>query len=122
MKYFIEIESIKPNPTAGQDRYAFPGKTQINKDGSQTREIVEVRSMTPEPSHLVSYKPTDVKCNHCGSVFDYKELKEDCGYDGDGDDYPICNICPRCGEPECCELDFENVDEFLKRTKRIGDA
>ena len=117
MKTIILIDSIKENPTAGRDRYAFPGRTQVGPDGSIFREITEIRSMTPESSHIITYKPTNVKCENCGKEFYYKDLKSDCMYDDDGEDVPIGDICPKCMEPDCCNYAFEAIEEFLRRKK-----
>lgn len=70
------------------------------------QECVTFSTMMPAPDWLFSYLPTPVTCSNCGATFPHTELGSDYIYTGE-DDVPLDNICPTCGTPDCCEIEFE---------------
>lgn len=76
-----------------------------------------INSMTPEPKYFYKHLNTKVKCGYCGAKFPHTELQTDWVVGPDGDDIPHDNVCPKCGEIECCEIKYETIDEALKRKK-----
>lgn len=60
----------------------------------------------PLPKWLYEYGDEKVKCVECGEVFSYTVLESD-DYDGAF----ISNICPYCGEPDCCDIEYEKIEE-----------
>ena len=64
-----------------------------------------------------SYKPKQIKCKFCQSKFDYTELKEVtscCNCCEVCEDCDTIIVCPICNKEECCELEFEKVDKYIK--------
>lgn len=74
----------------------------------------EVHSMRPEPKYFYNYQETDVQCYVCGQVFDYSRLMEEVsGMNEDGDDVYEYNICPFCFHPNCCQYEFEKIEDVI---------
>lgn len=63
-------------------------------------------SLTPEPDYFFEYLSTDVSCEACGRKFDYSLLEDD----WPNDECRVINICPFCKEPNCCEIEYEQLD------------
>lgn len=70
----------------------------------------------PGPLEYSHYLPTKVTCKFCNNSFDFTELESDY-IDFGEDESCIDNICPKCGEVNCCELKYETTSEFRERTK-----
>lgn len=62
---------------------------------------------------LYEYKKTLVKCMYCDSRFDHTLLKSDGDEDGDGNYYSSDAICPKCGEWECCTVEYEDIGGII---------
>ena len=99
----INRSTVKPNPTAGLQDYYVPGVITETRMGL-VRDMVHVRSMHPEPEFLFDYNTHTVTCNSCSMSFLNIDLKSD----SVGEDYVKC-ICPKCGEPYCCDIVFEKL-------------
>jgi hypothetical protein len=81
------------------------------------RETIETTSLD-NPKWYFEYVPTFVICGECGSMFSHEYLKSD---DSDcGDNYSSC-VCPVCGEWDCCEVEYEDIQDAFKR-KAIAEA
>ena len=74
----------------------------------------------PIPEYSYDYLPTKVKCNECSAKFKHTELRSDICYDGEGDCY-MADICPSCSVSDCCDLQFERIDNALNK-KSITDV
>jgi hypothetical protein len=74
-----------------------------------TNTFDEINTLTPEGSHFFNYKNTKVKCIFCKSKFSYLELEDSLDYD-----HPVTNICPKCKEPFCCDIEYEKLKDVLK--------
>jgi hypothetical protein len=99
----IDRKSIRKNENAGSTTFLVPGRA--NPDG--TRPVSTVRSLYPVPNYSASYERTEVECKFCHAKFPYDELKEDSPYN---DDEIFENICPKCENPKCCEIEFEKFN------------
>lgn len=64
-------------------------------------------SMTPEPEYFYQYEDTEVECSECKAKFKRTELVDNSDYDYDGNPIGSSLTCPKCGEMDCCELEFE---------------
>ncbi len=73
------------------------------------QDVIDVTCLPP-PYWLYEYEKHDVQCDACGAIFDHGELAE-----ADLDDWYSDVACPKCGEPECCDITYEDIDEALKR-------
>lgn len=65
--------------------------------------------------YLFKYIKTKIRCKYCKAKFYPEELKEE-DYD---DDTFVSDICPKCGEPDCCNFMYEQLnDEQLEEVIR----
>lgn len=107
MPYLILIDrsTIRPNPDYCPPgmRRMVPGPVIAHPDGSFGREAIDVTSLH-SPRHLYSYQPQDVTCGECGATFDHSLLKSN-----EFDDSGSRTTCPKCGEPWCCEVEYERL-------------
>ncbi len=78
------------------------------------QDVIDVTCLPP-PYWLYEYEKHDVQCDACGAIFDHGELTE-----ADLDDYYSDAACPKCGEPECCDITYEDIDDALERKTRRG--
>lgn len=69
----------------------------------------------PIPSHAFNYEEVEISCRFCHASFLSSELEFKEYQDSDGKDCISHSTCPKCGEAECCELEFETLEEALKR-------
>lgn len=67
----------------------------------------------PEPTYFYSYIDRFVKCNVCRHTFSMSKLQSDCLY-GDNDEIFSDRICPLCNTWDCCELEYENLNNAMK--------
>jgi len=81
---------------------------------SISRDVIEVISNQPE--YFYKYLPTKIKCEECYNSFLHTKLKSESYFDGDDDIYSN-TICPMCGEWYCCHIEYESVEDALKRKK-----
>lgn len=61
-----------------------------------------------EHEYEYEYEPLTVACDYCGSTFDHSHLRSD----GD-DDYWSEAVCPVCGAGDCCEIEYEAIQDAL---------
>ena len=85
-----------------------------------SQEQVEIRTLEEEPKYLFDYEPTMVKCRYCGAEFDHEELGSDSIYNGMEDLYDDA-VCPECDGWDCCEIEYETIQEALGR-KAVAEA
>lgn len=88
----------------------------------QTLERVEITEKTimtstpcaPKPRYSFEYLPTFVECNSCKGKFDFNYL----GSSGGNYDFPEeDNACPICEYSDCCEIEFQSIEEALEEMK-----
>lgn len=73
----------------------------------------DIHSLYLELDYLFEYYDLPVKCKHCRRLSLRSEI-----YDDYGDyDVHIADICPKCRKSECVDLEFETVEEALKRKR-----
>lgn len=125
MKRLIDLSTLKRNPDAGRTEFVVAGKSYetIHPDGSASwhRDFQRVYSLVPEPEWLYSLEPLEIDCIHCGSTVSADELGEDTGYNEDGGDYVIPDICPKCKMACCCDLEVE-IETFREAMERKANA
>lgn len=97
----------------------------ISHDTKETQRIEQpvqvLHSLSPEPEWLYSYEDSEIECNACGNKSKYSELQEkeiDGYWDNENPDqyyYPrtIERICPICDSEECCEIEFEKIEDVV---------
>lgn len=118
-KIKIDRNSISINPNAGRTHSIFPGKVLQNEDGSQYRQLQTIYH-APISTYSFSYEKTNVECDYCKAVFDFSELSDTWGDDYDGGEYFVENICPKCKEGQCCEIEFEKIEEAINENSIHG--
>lgn len=102
--------------TAGPPRFAC-GQT-YNPDDFATggylkietsREIQTIQHF-PLPDWIYEYESGDVTCTECGAAFPHQELQSDCHFTGEDE---VCSftVCPKCGEWDCCDVEYEDPAE-----------
>lgn len=67
------------------------------------------RLSSPISSHNFDYLPTMISCEYCKSTFLHTYLK---GFQ-DINETPCEDVCPICESVNCCDLDFQSLQEFL---------
>ena len=104
----IDKSTLRRNPLAGATRRFIPGPIITNEDGSQTCERIEVSG--PAPEWLYEIEDTEVECDNCHEKFSFLLLLdcEDC----EGNTF---EVCPHCGEENCCDITFEHPMDAHKR-------
>lgn len=114
MKFLVKIDraTIKENPNAGRRTSLWvAGKTTRNEDGSWHRDVRQIHLMQPVPRYSYSYVDTQVQCKFCDATFDWQELNDDIVYDDEGGETFLDNICPKCGESYCCDVEMEKLED-----------
>ena len=130
MKYHVKIlrESIKPNPGYGLPIVMYgrshtthhdDGSVTINRSVIPLREIGNPGPVVDHQKWLYDYEVTEVTCEGCGASFPWTELKDTTDYDYDGNAIGWEDVCPKCGEPECCDVEFEDITTALARTNPV---
>jgi hypothetical protein len=77
----------------------------------QTKLVHRIRH-APIPEYSYNYENKKLKCEYCGEAFRYLELKAECGEDSCSD-----KICPKCGAWDCVSIEYEKLEDALKRKK-----
>jgi len=109
-KFLIRIDkkTLRRNPHAGATRRFIPGPIITYEDGSQESERIEVSG--PAPNWLYEFEDTEVECGECHKRFSFRPLLDD--EDCEGNRF---EVCPECGEEDCCDIIFETPAEAFKR-------
>ncbi len=81
------------------------------------REIIEVRHL-PEPPYFYDYENITLKCDSCNREFDSIDIKSEEVWDGENEFYSD-RVCPYCNSFDCCEIDYETIEEALKRLELL---
>jgi len=69
----------------------------------------------PIPKYSFKYIDSEVGCSECGSKFNFSELEAE-EYDFDGEDYyDTTTKCPKCNTWDCCEIEYETIENALIR-------
>lgn len=79
------------------------------------RELIDV-STIDIPKYNFVYEPTFVKCEECNATFSHEYLESDVA--DCGDNYSS-QVCPVCGEWDCCEIEYEDIQEALLRKEKL---
>jgi hypothetical protein len=113
MKFLVPIDrnTIRENPHAGKRTRFVPGRSTKTETGV-VFDVLELHDLEPAPTHFFGYIPTTVTCENCGYTFLHTELCDD---EILGNFYE--NFCPKCHEPECCEIEFECLKPEIVETK-----
>ncbi len=72
---------------------------------------IETVHHDPVADYSFKYEDTDVECNGCGSKFMHNELESD-------DDGYSSTVCPKCGESDCCEVEYQSLSDFRKKKSK----
>jgi len=104
--------SIRKNPNAGRTSGFVAGRT-VCEDGIQTRDIQRIHWITPEANYICEYENPDLECSGCHGKFKANELRAD---SLDFDTWSN-RICPYCGKWDCCEFEFEKLEEPCHQKK-----
>lgn len=140
----IDRTTVRKNPRAGRSDYTITlgpprwsktvveTKSYVRHDeksdwmlvASDTKENISVSqptqtlwSLSPEGQWLYEYEPVKVKCGNCRAEFLNTELKEDYNDSVDVDSYVdayVSNVCPKCNAWECCQLEYEKIEDIVK--------
>ena len=108
---FIQTRAFNSRLIFGEQKLEF--STSDNRIVGH-QEYEEFRNMSPAPKWLYSYIPTQVKCDKCGAEFPDIELESDSCDDAEGNYTPINNICPKCGKYDCCEIEYERIEDVVQ--------
>jgi len=63
--------------------------------------------MTAKYTIPLQYGEMDVTCNFCGATFSWRELKGADEITEDWGDTSSEKVCPKCGEWDCCDIEWE---------------
>jgi len=79
---------------------------------SQPTQVIH--TLSPEPAYFYKYENPTIECEYCKSQFKHTELQSD--------EYSFCEdygysdcVCPKCKEWNCCKLEYENIEDAIKR-------
>ena len=114
----IDLDTFRPNPSAGQQSFLIAGKKLYRADGDGWDRPVEVvQTLQPEGPWLFEWEPLEVKCQHCDARYGVDDIKGDYLVSPDDDDEVLVSVCPKCGEhdPLVDDVQYETVEEALKR-------
>ena len=75
------------------------------------RETMEVSSFE-DRQWFFKYEPTVVTCTECGSMFKHEYLESD---SSEYDSRFSSEVCPVCGNWDCCEIEYEDIKDALIR-------
>ncbi|MBE3120339.1 MAG: hypothetical protein IMZ50_16500 [Candidatus Atribacteria bacterium] len=119
MSIVVRIVSVRDNPHTGAYRTCAPGITHfecgVNGEISMHRDVIDVTAM-PGPQYLVEYdSTTPVVCDTCGATFTECDLKSDECVGWDGDERWSNHVCPECGEWDCCDIEYETIEQYRER-------
>jgi hypothetical protein len=112
----IDLDSIKPNPRAGESIFYVPGVMRSN--GS--RSVQPMHTLGPAPAWLFTFLPTEVECENCHEKFPHSKLEDTTDWDSDEDgDYETgCEFtCPFCKEDCGNTLRYEHLSDARKRSQ-----
>lgn len=65
----------------------------------------------PTPKYSFKYLNTEIKCSNCGEIIMSDDLLNETS---DYGDYRSNNVCPKCGEFDCCDIEYENNENLNK--------
>ena len=71
------------------------------------RDMIDVTTIG-EPKYLYSYVPTEIECLYCNKKFLHTELVADSSSESD---YYSDEICPHCGDWDCCDIKYEELTD-----------
>lgn len=54
-----------------------------------------------------AYEATEVQCQSCKAKFMHTELIDTTKHSNPEDEYVSECVCPKCGAPDCCEVEYE---------------
>jgi Zn finger protein HypA/HybF involved in hydrogenase expression len=77
-----------------------------------TREEIET-TMLHEPENFVEYEDQVVECRSCNAKFNHYDLESDSNEWGGYSD----KVCPECEGWDCCDIEYEMLNEYKERTK-----
>jgi len=81
---------------------------------TMTHNPIQIKQKEPDPDWLYDYKPTKVTCKYCKETFNHTEL--DCDSIESDDYYSYSEtVCPKCDRWDCCELEYEDIKDALKK-------
>jgi hypothetical protein len=89
-------------------------------DSDQIRYDINQRvckvDRSSEPEFIFEYNDIEISCRRCESRFPISKLESDYVVYGDGisGDAFSDSICPKCGEWDCCDLEYEKPEEVAK--------
>jgi hypothetical protein len=66
----------------------------------------------PIPKYSFEYVNELLVCDECGCKIHYNELRDDEVWGGEWENW-IENICPRCGEADCVDLEYEKIEDVI---------
>lgn len=76
---------------------------------------IETYYHEPEPEYFYEYENIEIKCKVCKNKFTLYELESDCIISEDGDKICSDTVCPICGSFNCCDIEYEKIEDALKR-------
>jgi hypothetical protein len=92
----------------------------LEKCMKEKRENIEINiqylnthfNHLPVPTYSFEYENTKVTCDNCKEEITIKDLEYAESPDGE---YISERVCPRCGTVDCCELEFEKIEDAIER-------
>jgi len=83
-----------------------------------TREMIDVTSINSPPEYLYEYEVVPLECEECSAIFSSDLLESDS--EEIGEFYVSSDkICPHCKVWDCCQVEWETVEEAFERQKLI---
>lgn len=82
-----------------------------------SQDIIDVTILNDQEPYLYEYVDAVVKCSVCGAIFKHYYLQTDYLEDEEGYETATSTKCPVCKAWDCCSVEYEPVEEALKRTE-----
>ncbi len=116
----VSFSSVKVKPDQ-QVMEALPVGWHSSQSTKQLYNTIHTRR--PLANYLFEYLDSQVKCRDCGAEFSWKKLEKDSrdDYDDRNESYwhTSNEICPECGEWDCCQLETEELDQATGLVEQI---
>src|SRR5437879_2237461 len=114
MKYLVKIDlhTLVRNQNVGDTETLISLGTIDAEDGSPMQMVYRTVKHPPVPEFSFGYQDTIIKCSECDKSSEIADLEYDSKYEGKDKVASSETICPHCGAWDCCQLEYQQVDDL----------